>query len=192
MNRLPLLFAAAAILVSAGPRQDSDPAELIKKASPELIKMEEGKDKGEWPYEGVYRVNRIIPIGYRVGGTAIVCDALLHAMSAKNKEGKAALERGIQFVLKGLDDDGRTADAIFLDADKSGYKVYLKEGLRILRKNALVMVDNAFAFGQLFDENPTDPEAPAVKEFNEIMAKTPEVQSIIIPIGDGCWVGVKN
>lgn len=84
-----------------------------------------------------------------------------------------------------------SADAAFLDADKTNYPVYLREALRIVRKGGLVMVDNAFAFGQLFHERPTDREAPAVKAFNEVMAATRELQSVIVPMGDGLWVGVK-
>jgi predicted O-methyltransferase YrrM len=84
-----------------------------------------------------------------------------------------------------------SADAAFLDADKASYPVYLREALRIVRKGGLVMVDNAFAFGQLFDANPTDREANAVKAFNEVMAATRELQSVIVPVGDGLWVGVR-
>jgi predicted O-methyltransferase YrrM len=85
-----------------------------------------------------------------------------------------------------------SADAAFLDADKAGYPVYLREVLRIVRPRGLVMVDNAFAFGQLFDEKPADREAPAVKAFNEVMARETRLQSVIVPLGDGLWVGVKN
>lgn len=85
-----------------------------------------------------------------------------------------------------------SADAAFLDADKAGYAFYLKECLRIVRPGGLIMADNAFAFGQILDEKPTDPEAPAVKAFNEVMAREPRLASIIVPIGDGLWVGVKR
>lgn len=84
-----------------------------------------------------------------------------------------------------------SADAAFLDADKSGYKIYLRECLRIVRRGGLIMVDNAFAFGQLLDAEPRDREVPAVREFNDIMAGTRALQSVIVPLGDGCWVGVK-
>ena len=56
----------------------------------------------------------------------------------------------------------------FLDADKKSYPQYLEQALRIVRKGGLVLVDNAFAFGQLFEEKPSDSEAGAVQAFNAI------------------------
>ena len=85
-----------------------------------------------------------------------------------------------------------SADAAFLDADKGGYSFYLKESLRILRPRGLVMVDNAFAFGELFAKDPTDRDVTAVREFNDRMAAESSLHSIILPIGDGLWVGVKK
>jgi predicted O-methyltransferase YrrM len=64
-----------------------------------------------------------------------------------------------------------SADAAFLDADKGNYEGYLAHPLRILRPRGLVLVDNAFAFGQLFDERPTDREVAAVRAFNDHMAR---------------------
>lgn len=105
--------------------------------------------------------------------------------------GKVVVHRGAgQAVLPGL--PAASADAVFLDADKSGYKNYLAECLRILRPNGLVMVDNAFAFGQLLQTGPTDREVGAVREFNDHMAQTAAVHGVIVPLGDGLWVGVKN
>jgi caffeoyl-CoA O-methyltransferase len=83
-----------------------------------------------------------------------------------------------------------SADAAFLDADKPSYPIYLKECLRIVRRGGLVMVDNAFAFGKLFDAD-VDSDVRAVRDFNERMAQVKELQSVIIPIGDGLWVGVR-
>jgi caffeoyl-CoA O-methyltransferase len=85
-----------------------------------------------------------------------------------------------------------SADAAFLDADKESYPLYLRECLRIVRRGGLIMVDNAFAFGQLFDGHPTDREVSAVRAFNEQMAQETALQSVIVPLGDGCWVGVKR
>lgn len=85
-----------------------------------------------------------------------------------------------------------SADAAFLDADKTSYPVYLEHSLRIVRTGGLVMVDNAFAFGQLLDPHATDREVPAVRAFNDRMAMTTQLHSVIVPIGDGLWVGVKR
>ena len=84
-----------------------------------------------------------------------------------------------------------SADAAFIDADKAGYALYVQESLRIVRRGGLIMVDNAFAFGQLLDENPADPEVSILRAFNESMAQIKALQSIIVPIGDGLWVAVK-
>ena len=85
-----------------------------------------------------------------------------------------------------------SADAAFLDADKSSYPRYLAECLRIVRKGGLIMVDNALAFGQLLDPRATDREVPAVRAFNDHMAKVRELESVIVPLGDGLWVGVRR
>jgi hypothetical protein len=59
----------------------------------------------EWPYEGVYRVDGDIPIGYRVGGTAICATALLEARGDDLPGATAeAVDRGLAFVLEGIRD----------------------------------------------------------------------------------------
>src|SRR5689334_3790157 len=66
--------------------------------------------KAEWPYEGVYRADengkpRVIPIGYRVGGTSIAGLALIEASDGNPKaEVREALERALSFVLAELDE----------------------------------------------------------------------------------------
>lgn len=64
----------------------------------------DGRDvHGEWPYEGVYRESGKIPIGYRVGGTAIGGLALLAATESDAPEpAQDALERALDFVLEAL------------------------------------------------------------------------------------------
>jgi predicted O-methyltransferase YrrM len=84
------------------------------------------------------------------------------------------------------------ADAAFLDADKSSYADYLGECRRIVRPGGLLLCDNAFAFGQLLDEHPTDREVPAVRAFNDHMAQQTGLQGVIVPIGDGLWVAVQE
>lgn len=68
-----------------------------------LLSMQEsfepGKPACEWPYEGVYRVNGQIPIGYRVGGTGITATALVLAPGYDQDEKRqAAVARACAFV----------------------------------------------------------------------------------------------
>jgi len=105
--------------------------------------------------------------------------------------GKVAVHQGGGMdVLPTFGDD--TADAAFLDADKSSYADYLVECRRIVRPGGLLLCDNAFAFGQLLDDTPTDPEVGAVRAFNDHMAAQTGLQGVIVPIGDGLWVAVQE
>ncbi len=66
--------------------------------------LDEDGEVSEWPYEGVYRENRQIPPGYRVGGTAICGWALLEAPGwKKNSKRAKAVERGTVFILDMLE-----------------------------------------------------------------------------------------
>ena len=81
-----------------------------------LIKRQEGPADSEWPYEGVYRVRgsgprefirggRIIPMGYRVGGTSIAGRALLRTIDEEADPARAeALERARTFVVESTGD----------------------------------------------------------------------------------------
>ncbi|MCI0632267.1 MAG: hypothetical protein L0Y44_16615, partial [Phycisphaerales bacterium] len=76
----------------------------ISKGVALLLAMQEGEPRAEWPYEGVYRVEGQIPIGYRVGGTAIVAMALIEAPGYESDvERLAAVRRAIQFIIGALD-----------------------------------------------------------------------------------------
>ncbi|MBL8857059.1 MAG: terpene cyclase/mutase family protein [Planctomycetes bacterium] len=80
-----------------------------------LLALQESLDdkpvKSEWPYEGVYRVEREIPLGYRIGGTAICATALLETTSGElDAETQAAVERALAFVLESLPDPLMSTD----------------------------------------------------------------------------------
>ena len=85
------------------PKAESPPNRLdMCRASVErLIALQESD--GAWPYEGVYRVRRKIPVGYRIGGTAIVSAALLHADLPERKAADEAIRKGVQLILAELE-----------------------------------------------------------------------------------------
>lgn len=85
-----------------------------------------------------------------------------------------------------------SADAVFLDADKQGYVEYLRQAMRILRPGGLLLADNVLAGGAVVDAASTSATARAMREFHEAVAATPDLQPVIVPLGDGCLVAVKG
>ena len=87
-----------------------DVAAVLARGCDILLELQEGDGNREWPYEGVYRTNegdrrRVIPIGYRVGGTAIASLALIEAPGfTANAARQAAVQRGVEFILEALDE----------------------------------------------------------------------------------------
>ncbi len=85
-----------------------------------------------------------------------------------------------------------SADAMFIDADKAGYETYFREALRIVRPGGLILCDNAFAFGHVLDATSDDASVRHIQRFNDLVARDPAVQAVIVPIGDGVWVCVRR
>jgi hypothetical protein len=89
-----------------------EPAAAVQRGCTILLELQEGEGQREWPYEGVYREREpgqtlpVIPLGYRVGGTAIACLALIAAPgygAAENEPRRQAVARGLDFVLEALE-----------------------------------------------------------------------------------------
>lgn len=156
------------------------------------------------------RVREVIEVGTLAGYSAIAMARALpedgrvrtielsakHAAFAREWVAKSDVAGRVE-VLEGAGMDvlptleTHSADAAFLDADKKSYPQYLEETVRIVRPGGLIMVDNALAFGQLLDPKFTDRDVPAVRAFNDLIASRSDLQSVIVPIGDGLWVGVR-
>jgi hypothetical protein len=113
--------------------------DMIKKGVSLLLEKQEGETKAEWPYEGVYRVGGRIPIGYRVGGTAIVATALLEAPGYSEDDArKQAVKRAIEFIVKAADDPLMSPDYDGgYDVRGWGYTYGLSFLLRLKQLNAI-------------------------------------------------------
>ncbi|MCI0651619.1 MAG: hypothetical protein L0Z55_07035 [Planctomycetes bacterium] len=106
--------APAAPRASAAALSPEETEDAIRRAIEILLARQENLDGGappcEWPYEGVYRVPdengaAQIPMGYRIGGTAISAWALIEAPGWSEDEARRdAVARATRFVLAGIGD----------------------------------------------------------------------------------------
>jgi len=119
-------------------------------------------------------------------------DFAQRSIARSDVAGRVTIHRGDAATLLAGFKDG-SADAVFIDADKANSMLYYQQAKRIARAGGLVMIDNAFAYGQLLDENPSrKDDVWAIRKFNDFMAHDRSLTSVIVPTGDGMWVGLKS
>lgn len=108
---------------------------------------------------------------------------------------KANLENKIKVIVGDAKENLKAIrgkfDAIFIDAEKSGYPIYFKESKRLIRKGGLIMADNVFQKGKVWQENETeDKNLKTIKEFNLLVANS-KCFSTIVNTYDGLLVAVR-
>ena len=85
-------------------------------------------------------------------------------------------------------------DIIFLDADKEDYKRLFDYSLVLLRKGGIMVVDNLLWHGYAASTRvPSQYKESTrhIREFNLLFMNQPNLQTSIIPVGDGLGIGVK-
>ncbi len=94
-------------------------------------------------------------------------------------------------IMPGLD---KQYDFIFLDADKEDYMKLFNYSVNLLKKNGIIFIDNllwhGYAAVQEVPENYRE-SAKHIKEFNKMFLAHKDLQTTIIPVGDGIGLGVK-
>jgi predicted O-methyltransferase YrrM len=82
-------------------------------------------------------------------------------------------------------------DFIFLDVDKRLYPPLLPHCVRLLKEKGLLVAEDT-----LFPVIELDPKwrhlIPAIEEFNRLVARHEELESTILPVGDGMTLAVKR
>ncbi len=77
-------------------------------------------------------------------------------------------------------------DFFFIDADKDNYENYLNYCVKLANPDAIIVTDNVLAAGSVADPNAKPKRyTELMKKFNVAVANHPQLESIIIPIGDG-------
>ena len=84
-------------------------------------------------------------------------------------------------------------DLCFIDADKEGYPDYLRWATEHLRVGGMVVLDNAFLFGDLPKPSRGANAAAivAMQATHELLARGGQFRATVLPTGEGLAVGVK-
>ena len=84
-------------------------------------------------------------------------------------------------------------DLCFIDADKEGYPSYLDWAGQNLRPAGLVVLDNAFLFGNLAKKpiGKAADEIAAMQKVHDMLAHDGRFRATVFPTGEGLAVGVK-
>lgn len=82
-------------------------------------------------------------------------------------------------------------DFIFQDVDKHLYPKLLPDCIRILKPSGVFVADDALFPVMELDAKWNDQVEP-IQEFNRLVANSPELESTLLPIGDGMVVAVKR
>jgi caffeoyl-CoA O-methyltransferase len=129
--------------------------------------------------------------GLAPGGSLLCCDVNADWTSlAREYWQKAGLADMIELRLGPAADTLRSLpadaslDLAFIDADKTGYATYWDEIVPRTRAGGIILVDNTFLHGRIFDDDP-DPDARAIRDFNEHALADDRVELAMLSVGDG-------
>ncbi|MGN8644655.1 O-methyltransferase [Gracilibacillus sp. HCP3S3_G5_1] len=91
--------------------------------------------------------------------------------------------------LEKLAAEDKRFDFFFIDADKDNYPNYLEYCIKLANPNAVIAMDNVLARGSVADDEvETKRYTTLMKEFNQTVANHPQLEAILVPIGDGITI----
>ncbi|MBY8840381.1 DUF2218 domain-containing protein [Streptomyces sp. SP2-10] len=79
-------------------------------------------------------------------------------------------------------------DIAFIDADKGNYPLYYEEIVRRLRPGGLVVLDNVFLGGRVFDPAYQEEHHLAMRRLNDLITADERVDCVMLPVRDGVTV----
>ncbi len=88
-------------------------------------------------------------------------------------------------------------DLVYLDGDKATYRRCLDLGLQKLRVGGLVVIDNVLWKGHVADppadaSDEDEAAADAMATFNSYLMIHPQLEALVLPLGDGVGLAVKK
>ncbi len=97
-------------------------------------------------------------------------------------------------TLSGLIGDGQEEqyDFAFIDADKTGYRIYFEQCMKLVRPGGLIAVDNTLWSGSVIDSSDQSADTIAIRAFNERLQADQRIELSLVPIGDGLSLAMKH
>jgi len=77
-------------------------------------------------------------------------------------------------------------DFIFIDGDKDNYLYYFQHAEKLLSKNGIIIIDDIFFHGDVFNQKPKSSKGLGVKKIiNHLLKNKKKYETTIIPISNG-------
>lgn len=159
------------------------------------------------------KISSILEIGTAVGYSAICFTEFLgdngiidtierdeeRIVEAKENIKKAEVENNINIIsgdaVEILPTINKKYDMIFIDAAKGKYPFFLKEALRLIDKNGIILADNILYKGYVMSDYNKHKQRTAVRNLREFLQELKENENLkveILEVGDGLAVARKR
>ncbi len=79
-------------------------------------------------------------------------------------------------------------DLVFLDAGKLDYPHHFELALAKTRPGGFILADNVLWHGKVVNEDPSDPTAKVLRDFNAQIQADPRVENLLLPLRDGLMI----
>lgn len=76
-------------------------------------------------------------------------------------------------------------DMVYIDANKRQYVEYYEALLPRMAPGGYIIADNTLWSGKVADSACKDPQTEALRAFNDLVARDPRVETVILPVRDG-------
>lgn len=105
------------------------------------------------------------------------------------------LEGDAMEIMPGL--EGDSFDFVFMDAAKAQYIHFLPEVMRLMKNGAVLITDNVLQEGDIIQSKYVVRRRDRtihkrMREYLEVVKNHPELETTIVPIGDGITISVKK
>ena len=155
----------------------------------------------------ITKPKRILELGTAVGYSAILMSEAIEnyekrIVQARDNFKKAdkedvitMLEGDAMEIMPGL--EGDSFDFVFMDAAKAQYIHFLPEVMRLMKKGAVLITDNVLQEGDIIQSKYVVRRRDRtihkrMREYLEVVKNHPELETTIVPIGDGITISVKK